>query len=340
MSTFWSTTKASAALCIAILVDRGVVKYDDLVTKHWPEFGKHGKRNVTIEMMLAHQAGMPCVDHELTTEIIGDRKQLCRILEDQKPQLPPGQHHAYHTLVHGYLISCLFPKIDPGKRTVGQFFKEEVADKFGIDFYIGLPKHLHYRCARIGENSIGLIGYMSMIITGLRMLGSDATLARRTFVEQTPPFLLKPIIANSFDVRSTEIAGGGGIGTARAQAKLYNLLLNGENNKGKSLVSSAVLKKAFVQITSGNDMNLGVAGFHTQFTRGGFYIGDLDSEHHGTLIGSPGYGMQAGYLRRDLNLTFAFNTNGMDRTSLLSDPRIENIVTAVYRSIEKLKQQK
>lgn len=50
--------QATAALCIALLVDRGHLSYDDLVVKYWPEFGAHGKDNVTVKMLLAHRVSI------------------------------------------------------------------------------------------------------------------------------------------------------------------------------------------------------------------------------------------------------------------------------------------
>lgn len=47
--------KAICALSLAMLVDRGLLRYDDLVTKYWPEFGKHGKENVTVKMLASHE---------------------------------------------------------------------------------------------------------------------------------------------------------------------------------------------------------------------------------------------------------------------------------------------
>ncbi|VDK65889.1 unnamed protein product [Gongylonema pulchrum] len=55
MSLLFSSTKSVCAICFAMLVDRGLVAYEDLVTKHWPEFGQNGKEDITIEMLLAHQ---------------------------------------------------------------------------------------------------------------------------------------------------------------------------------------------------------------------------------------------------------------------------------------------
>jgi CubicO group peptidase (beta-lactamase class C family) len=32
------------------------------VTDYWPEFGAHGKANVTVEMLVSHQAGLAAID--------------------------------------------------------------------------------------------------------------------------------------------------------------------------------------------------------------------------------------------------------------------------------------
>lgn len=243
LSVFWSTTKSVAALCVSVLVDRGVVKYEDLVTKYWPEFGKHGKGNITIEMMLSHQAGIPCIDAEITAEIVSDLTKLCKIIEDQKPQLPPGRGFAYHTVTHGYLISCLLPKIDQQRRTVGQFFKAEVAEKFGIDFHIGLPKELHYRVARLSKQPMTFSNLQFLPETIFSMIGAKGAIARRTVFEQKPLFLMHPELMNSWAFQAAELAAIGGIGTARSQAKLYNILLNQGTVDGVTLLSSETLKK-------------------------------------------------------------------------------------------------
>ncbi|KAK6735165.1 hypothetical protein RB195_018384 [Necator americanus] len=55
LNVAFSSTKAVAALCVAHLVDQGHLKYDDSVTEFWPNFGKHGKENVTVRWLLGHR---------------------------------------------------------------------------------------------------------------------------------------------------------------------------------------------------------------------------------------------------------------------------------------------
>ena len=44
-----------AALCMAMLVDRGQMDYEEKVVHYWPEFGQNGKENVTVKMLLHHE---------------------------------------------------------------------------------------------------------------------------------------------------------------------------------------------------------------------------------------------------------------------------------------------
>jgi CubicO group peptidase (beta-lactamase class C family) len=132
------------------MYDMGLLKYDDLVTKYWPEFGKHGKDNVTIAMLMSHQAGLAAIDkaltygklhytvcvyckYELCAEDIADADKLSAIFENQKPNWPPGTATGYHALTHGWLAAQLVRRIDPQKRTLGQFFQEEIMSKTGLN---------------------------------------------------------------------------------------------------------------------------------------------------------------------------------------------------------------
>ena len=59
MFVLFSSTKPIAASCLYILHDQGRLAWDDPVSKHWPEFAKHGKERVTIRHILTHQGGFP-----------------------------------------------------------------------------------------------------------------------------------------------------------------------------------------------------------------------------------------------------------------------------------------
>ena len=61
LSVAFSSTKAALALCAHILIDRGQLNAREKVTKYWPEYGKKGKEDTTVEMILNHSAGLPAL---------------------------------------------------------------------------------------------------------------------------------------------------------------------------------------------------------------------------------------------------------------------------------------
>ena len=58
-TVIFSATKAVGALCVAMCVDRGYVKYEDLVVSFWPEFGQHGKDKITVDLIMTNKVRSP-----------------------------------------------------------------------------------------------------------------------------------------------------------------------------------------------------------------------------------------------------------------------------------------
>lgn len=82
----YSSGKNMEAIVMAILVDRELISYDDLVIVHWPEFGGGNKGDVTIADVLRHEAGVPFFS---------------------------GESFINHILVISQFVSSLFLTIDP-----------------------------------------------------------------------------------------------------------------------------------------------------------------------------------------------------------------------------------
>ena len=92
MSVSFSTTKGVTATALHILVDRGLIDYDDPVAKFWPEFAREGKERITVRHLLCHQAGLyrhPRDDRR--------RDAHARLgLHDRRPGAQPARHAAGH----------------------------------------------------------------------------------------------------------------------------------------------------------------------------------------------------------------------------------------------------
>jgi len=50
----FSCSKVVTSVTFSTLADRGLMNYEDKVTKYWPEFGQNGKENITVQDVMRH----------------------------------------------------------------------------------------------------------------------------------------------------------------------------------------------------------------------------------------------------------------------------------------------
>ena len=146
----FSSTKGMAAMALAVAHSRGLIEFDERVANYWPEFSRAGKGNVTVRQLLAHQAGLSAIDVPLDLDLLADHDALAEVLAAQAPAWDPGARCGYHAISLGFYESELIRRVDPKGRTLGQFFKDEIAGPLDLEFYIGLPAEVpDSRLARI-----------------------------------------------------------------------------------------------------------------------------------------------------------------------------------------------
>ena len=90
LTSVFSTTKAIAACMIARLVDQVKLSYGQRVAEIWPAFGEAGKAMVTVEQVMAHQAGLPGFAERMEPSDWFDWDGVCARLAAMTPLWPPG----------------------------------------------------------------------------------------------------------------------------------------------------------------------------------------------------------------------------------------------------------
>jgi CubicO group peptidase (beta-lactamase class C family) len=85
---------------------------------------------------MSHSAGLPGFDPPLTPADLYEWDKVCANLAEQAPWWEPGTAVGYHAVTQGFLQGELVRRVDG--RTIGTFFREEVAEPLGADFHIGL----------------------------------------------------------------------------------------------------------------------------------------------------------------------------------------------------------
>lgn len=115
------TKPVATATSIMLLIERGKLRLDDPVAKHWPAFAANDKDRVTVEHLLLHTSGLTA-DNAIADYAGSKAKALDRIAA-LKLEVPPGTRFRYSDvgfIVLGNLVEKL------GGSPVDQFAHKHV----------------------------------------------------------------------------------------------------------------------------------------------------------------------------------------------------------------------
>ena len=240
--TVYSTTKGVAAFCIALAMEKGLLKYEEKVSTYWPEFASNGKKDITIGMLMSHQAGI-CSPETRNVDDYYNQNLMAEKLAGMTPIWEPGTASGYHSMTFGWLTSELILRVT-GK-SLGTFFREEVGDRHEIDFFIGLPESEDHRVAELIPFDI------------VRNENSDQQQVELTDAQKSQRNSAGTLdIQNTKEWRQAEIPSANGQGNAGGLAKLYSLIVPEDNNL-KLLKDDTVNQMTTMQI-EGRDLVLAV----------------------------------------------------------------------------------
>ena len=158
----FSSTKSLTSLAMAFLVDRGLVAYSDKITEHWPEFAQNGKENVTIAELMRHESGLsenwsPLEVEDTLRENIRNNA-VGSLFEKEELHFPSAEvKRDYHAITRGWIANEIFRRVDPKKRTIGEYLLEEVSGPLNADVHIGLTKDRLNQATLVKEIGLGKV---------------------------------------------------------------------------------------------------------------------------------------------------------------------------------------
>jgi CubicO group peptidase (beta-lactamase class C family) len=248
----FSSTKGVSAVCVALLFQRGALDLDAPVSRYWPEFAGGGKAGVTVRLALSHQAGIPGVEPQLTFDQLIDHDLVAARLAAQVPHWRPGTAHGYHGLTIGTIIDELVRRITGG--SVADFFRAEVGDPRGIDFYIRTPPEVDPRVRPL----------LPQRPPADHQPGPDDppparpdSLTGMTFNVAATPEQPGDLLPNIPAFRASGQAAAAGTGSARGLARLYAMCIGEVDGFPRLLSADTVAQVAQIQ-TVGEDLVLRV----------------------------------------------------------------------------------
>ncbi|NNC72136.1 MAG: beta-lactamase family protein [Sphingomonadaceae bacterium] len=326
VSIVFSCTKAAVALCAHILIDRGALELHKPVADYWPGFARNGKEATTVQMMLNHESAVPGLREPVKKGGFLDWDYMISRMEDEEAWWEPGVTAGYHMVNFGWTVGELVRRVS-GKR-LGQFFREEVAEPLGADFWIGIPEGFDRPIAPI----IPFVPDFSKPMAPFtqKLLGDPQSLQALSFLNTGG---WGP---NDADGHRAEIGGGGGIANARGQVAMYTPLANGGSHKGVTLVSPdrlAAMERC--SVATGIDATLlcrtrFASGFMKSMDNRAYEGGDQTSAIIGDrAFGHVGAGGSIGFADPECGLAFSYTMNQMGAGIMLNE-RGQSLIDRTY----------
>jgi len=121
------TKPVATATSVMILLQEGKLRLQDRVAEHVPEFGNHGKEEITVFELLTHQGGL-IPDNSLADYADGPEKAWERIFALSLHE-PPGSKFTYTDV--GYLMLGELVRRISGN-SVDQFARERIFQPLGM----------------------------------------------------------------------------------------------------------------------------------------------------------------------------------------------------------------
>ncbi len=305
----WSASKGVVAIAVAMLVDRGLISYDDPVSKYWPEFAQGGKAAITIGQILSHQSGVNGWVEPVTFDDLADWERATALLAAQTPFWPPGTAASYHALTHGFLAGEVIRRVTG--QDVGGFVRDAIAGPLGAEFHIGLPLVLDWRAAEIVPAPVDA------------MPGGPGPhpLAAKAVGNPRPD----PGAPNMRAWRAAQIPAANGQSSAHGLGRIYAAIANAGTLDGVRIISPAGIEGLREVRFDGTDLLLGPR----RWAAGVSYNVVPNFGPLAATFGHSGWGGAFGCANVEHGIAIGYAMNRMTN-SLVGSPRGQSIAAAVF----------
>ena len=319
----FSCTKGLMSLALAQLFESKKISYDDLVTKHWPEFAGSGKEKTTVGQLVAHRAGVPFFQDDISIEQAINWDYMVAKVEQEHPLWQSGDEYAYHAITHGWLTGELIRRVTG--MSPGEYLAKHICTPLDAHTWLGLPSELESRVA-VSYASDDL----SAFFLDLKEKDTDPGnfLIRSLTLGTAFPINLvsKNEGFNSPAVHQAQIPGAGGISTAHGISKIWSAAVH--ETEGVRLISDETI--GFV--TRVQSEGKPFTDLEPPFGKFGMGF-QLDSAARGYLtsssFGHDGAGGQCAFADPEHKIGFGFVTTEM-RGGHVEDDRATRLIKDLH----------
>jgi CubicO group peptidase (beta-lactamase class C family) len=266
-------------------------------------------------MLLSHQAGVPTIRARIPEGKFLDWEYMAAVIANEELRWEPGTGFGYHTVNYGWLVGEVVRRV--AGTTVGTFFRQEVGDALGLDYWIGLPEEHLRRVTPLRPDPNEEVS---------KLLAADPD-------PESPMHLvwgncggfLEPNGWNTPAAYQAELCASGGIGNARAVARMYAPLALGGEFEGVRLVDPATIERMGAVRSA---LEVDATGRSPLRVTLGFLKVGTDYGLPESIFGHGGWGGSMGFADPAARLSFGYVMNQMSSTD-----RFGPLAMAAYRSL-------
>ncbi|QQL45156.1 serine hydrolase domain-containing protein [Sulfuriroseicoccus oceanibius] len=315
---FYSVTKGLASSCVLHAldaVDRGL---DVELHTLWPGFPEP---HLTVGELLSHQGGLAALDRRVS---VWDYDEVVDALEEQLTAWDPPQH-GYHPRTYGFLLDEVVRRLT-GAKTLGEYWRKEIAEPNGLDLWIGLPESEFDRVATLYP---GKMTTSTSETVFYEAFNKDGSLTKSAF--SSPRGLQSVAEMNVPMAWQAGLPAMGGIGTAAALATYYGMIACG------ALFSQRVRDWMETPLVNGDDQ---VLLMPTSFSAG-MMKDPVDAAGHKLrtnfgpstrAFGHPGAGGSHAFGDPENGVGFGYVMNQME-LGVLPNVKATDLVSGVYADL-------
>ncbi len=310
--TMFSATKPLVASVVWQLMGEGLLDPATRIADVLPDFGTHGKDEITLDHVLQHTSGFP--EAPLGPPLWASREGRRSAFAMWHLNWPVGSQYEYHpTSAHWVLAELIYA-------VTGDDHIEAVRQR--------LIDPLGLRALVLGPTLAAQTNIATLMATGdpahpdeIEAVFGVREIDVGEVTEEATLSLNLP------EVRAVGIPGGGGVSTAADVATFYQSLLT----NAQGLWDPAVLADATSTVR--NTFPVPILGYPVNRTRGVVVAGDDGRSHERGMgrtvssraFGHNGVGGQIAWADPATGLSFCYLTNGLDRNVVRQSQRVSDL---------------
>ncbi len=226
----FSASKAITAMLVHLLEEQGDLNVLNPVSFYIPEFGANGKKNITVQQILAHRAGIATFK-DIDPEVLFDYDEILKILYNAEPTTIHGRELAYHAITGGYVLGELIQRITG--ESIREFMRKHVQEPLGFKYFnYGTTDAQYPDIARNYVTGLPIVFPVKQFIK--RVLGASF----ETAVE----------LSNDPRFYQQVIPAGNIVATADECSRFFQCLLNGGELDGKRIFQPVTVERAIREV--------------------------------------------------------------------------------------------